>query len=144
MPKLVKSCTAPDCVFDLFAELLISVKWRVTRRSHLNRPPRLDEGSGCSGEGKRKIRYKGLTSRTEAVCMLPGGVAEWLNALVSKTSMPQGIEGSNPSPSATGGVCAPFQSAWIQSRAYGAGNADYIPPQICLCQKRHFYCRWAG
>ena len=34
-------------------------------------------------------------------CVLSrGGVAEWLNALVLKTSVPQGTEGSNPSPSA--------------------------------------------
>ena len=30
----------------------------------------------------------------------PGGVAEWSNALVLKTSVPQGTGGSNPSPSA--------------------------------------------
>jgi hypothetical protein len=34
----------------------------------------------------------------------PGGVAEWLIAPVLKTGMPQGIEGSNPSPSAIDGL----------------------------------------
>ena len=39
--------------------------------------------------------------RNEAIILLRGGVAEWLNATVLKTVDPQGFVGSNPTPSAT-------------------------------------------
>ena len=40
-----------------------------------------------------------------SLCLTIGGVAEWSNALVLKTSVPSGTGGSNPSPSALSSVC---------------------------------------
>ena len=48
-----------------------------------------------SGRGHAEALGRKLTSFPR-----PGGVAEWSNALVLKTSVPQGTVGSNPTPSA--------------------------------------------
>ena len=57
----------------------------------------------------------------------PGGVAEWLNAPVSKTGVPQGTEGSNPSASV--GDCTATVAVAGRSTRFAPGPPIvYNPP----------------
>lgn len=70
--------------------------------------------------------------------MFSGGVAEWFNAPVSKTGIPQGIEGSNPSTSAQlakNRIFAILYRLWpyrltVRTPAFQAVNPGSIPGRV--------------
>jgi hypothetical protein len=54
------------------------------------------------------MHRQGVLTLYSGLPHLRGGVAEWLNATVLKTVGPQGLVGSNPTPSATPAKAAAF------------------------------------